>query len=60
MRRDGKKIVNGWMGKGEVEAETPARWRYPSVYEVNGTSFEEAGDGVFRSEDGRVLDVRTT
>ena len=59
-KRDGTKVLNGWVTKGEVEVATPRRWRYASVYEVNGTRFQEGGDGVFRSGDGRVLEVKTT
>ncbi|KAL8735767.1 MAG: hypothetical protein Q9166_000630 [cf. Caloplaca sp. 2 TL-2023] len=54
--------LNGWadeMEKGTAVIQTPKRWRYPSVYNVNGTDFRENGDGVFRSSDGRVLGLRT-
>lgn len=58
-KRGRREIVGGWLPVGEVEVGTPRRWRYPSVYEINGTRFEDAGDGNFRSKDGRVLELKT-
>ncbi|KAL8786045.1 MAG: hypothetical protein Q9213_003028 [Squamulea squamosa] len=58
-KRDGKKVVNGWARSGDVDVATPRRWRYPSLYEVNGTRFEEGGDGVFRNAKGTVLEVKS-
>lgn len=58
-KRGRRKVVDGWLPVGEVEVGTPRRWKYPSLYEVNGTRFEEREDGKFRSEDGRVLELRT-
>lgn len=49
--------LNGWAEKGEVRIATPPRWRYPSLYTVNGTNYRDGGDGVFRSEDGRVFNL---
>ena len=46
-KRDRKGILDGWLPVGQVEVGTPRRWKYPSVYEVNGTKFEDAGDGEF-------------
>ncbi|KAL8770405.1 MAG: hypothetical protein Q9209_003831 [Squamulea sp. 1 TL-2023] len=58
-KRDGKKVVNGWGGRGDVEVATPRRWRYPSLYKIDGTRFVEDGDGVFSSVEGTVLEVKT-
>ncbi|KAI4236571.1 MAG: hypothetical protein L6R40_006127 [Gallowayella cf. fulva] len=62
-RETGVKLLEESKGipKGEVVVRTPKRWRYPSIYEVNGTVFKEDGDrsGVFRSGDGRVLNLKT-
>ncbi|KAL8676989.1 MAG: hypothetical protein Q9186_006549, partial [Xanthomendoza sp. 1 TL-2023] len=56
----GSRDVPGGIPMGEVVVKMPRRWRYASVYEVNGTVFKEEGDrsGGFKSQDGRVLDLR--
>lgn len=56
-KRDQERKLNGWAEKGQVVIETPRRWRYPDVYNVNGTEYRDAGDGVFRSGDGKVLNL---
>lgn len=49
--------LNGWTERGEVTIATPMRWRYPELYEVNGTEFRDAGNGVYRSGDGRMFNL---
>lgn len=56
-KREKKERLNGWAQKGQVTVATPTRWRYPDVYEVNGTGYRDGGNGVFTSGDGRVLNL---
>ena len=56
--REVGKRLNGFAETGTVELVAPERWRYPSQYEINGTMYDKDVDGVFRSEDGEILDLK--
>lgn len=48
--------LNQWAKSGTAYIRPPARWRYPDLYEVNGTAFSAAGSGGYRSDDGQMLE----
>lgn len=49
--RRGRELAEAaWMGE---EGTTPIRWRKPDLYLIDG------GDGLFKSETGKVLDLIT-
>ncbi|KAL9598614.1 MAG: hypothetical protein Q9219_004359 [cf. Caloplaca sp. 3 TL-2023] len=56
-RQRQKPKLNDFAIQGQAVIETPSRWRYPDVYELNGTEYRNSGDDVFRSESGRILNV---
>ena len=35
----------------------PVRWRYPDLYEINGTNYTKVGVEGYRSSDGASLDL---
>ena len=49
--------LNGLAQQGTAYIQPPSRWRYPDVYEVNGTTYKDTGNGVYKSEAGRVLNL---
>ncbi|CAF9941648.1 hypothetical protein IMSHALPRED_002830 [Imshaugia aleurites] len=56
-KRDGTERLNGWAQHGTAYISTPSRWRYPSVYGVNGTNYTDPGNGSYVSGDGRILNL---
>ncbi|KAL8916421.1 MAG: hypothetical protein Q9208_008522 [Pyrenodesmia sp. 3 TL-2023] len=44
---------------GHVGFQRRRRWRYPSTYTVNGVDYWKGRDGVYRSKEAGVLDLRS-
>ncbi|KAI4193870.1 MAG: hypothetical protein LQ350_008104 [Teloschistes chrysophthalmus] len=49
--------LNSWASTGTAYLSAPTRWRRPDLYRINGTNFTDSGDGVYRTEDGRTLNL---
>ncbi|KAL9581077.1 MAG: hypothetical protein Q9212_004111 [Teloschistes hypoglaucus] len=56
-KRDHDPKLNGFASQGQATIQRPSRWIYPSSYTLNGTKYADAGDGVYRSLDGRILNT---
>lgn len=51
--------LNAWAPRGTAYIQPPSRWRYPSLYSVNGTNYTDSGNEVYMSRDGRTLNFST-
>ena len=47
--------LNDWAPRGTAYIQPPPRWRYPSLYSINGTTYTDSGNGLYMSRDGRTL-----
>ena len=47
--------LNDWAPRGTAYIQPPSRWRYPTLYSINGTNYTDSGNGIYRSRDGRKL-----
>ncbi|KAL8959156.1 MAG: hypothetical protein Q9193_003931 [Seirophora villosa] len=56
-KRDRAHILNSQAPRGTAYLQAPRRWRHPDLYRINGTNYTDSGDGVFRAEDGRSLNM---
>lgn len=56
-KRDHVPRLNGFASQGQATIQRPSRWRYPNSYTMNGTKYAHAGDDVYRSLDGSVLNM---
>lgn len=46
--------------KGQVYAQSPTQWVYPSIVEVDGVRYENGGEGlVYKDATGKILDLAT-
>ena len=43
--------LNGWAQRGMACTRPPVRWRYPDLYEINGTNYTKVGVEGYRSSD---------
>ena len=51
--------LNDWAPRGTAYIQPPSRWRYPSLYSINGTNYTASENGVYISRDGRTLNFNT-
>lgn len=58
-KRDRTQRLNAWAPRGTAYISSPWRWRHPDLYRTNETDYTDAGDGVYKSADGRVLNLTT-
>ena len=49
--------LNGWAQRGMAYIRPPVRWRYPDLYEINGTNYTKVGVEGYRSSNGASLDL---
>lgn len=57
-KRDGGRRLNSFARPGTAYIQAPTRWRYADTYTINRTEYRAAGNGTFRSDDGRLLQLR--
>lgn len=58
-KRDRTQRPNAWAPRGTAYISSPWRWRHPNLYRTNQTDYTDAGQGVYKSVDGRVLNLTT-
>lgn len=58
-KRGRTEALNSWASHGTAYVQPPIRWRRPDLYSVNGTNYTSAGDGIYKAEDGRLLNLTT-
>ncbi|KAL9014900.1 MAG: hypothetical protein Q9173_000455 [Seirophora scorigena] len=56
-KRDSARILTSQAPRGTAYLQAPRRWRHPDLYRINGTNYTDSGDGVYRAEDGRFLNM---
>lgn len=49
--------LNSWSSHGTAYIQAPGRWRYPTLYSVNGTNYTALDNGLYASPDGKSLNL---
>ena len=56
-KRSNELKTNDWISTGTAYIQSPKRWRYPSLYSVNGTNYTRVAEGLYKNQDGMILDL---
>ena len=49
--------LNDWSPHGTAYIQAPGRWRYPTLYSVNGTNYTAFDNGLYASLNGKTLNL---
>ena len=49
--------TNDWTPRGTAYIQSPGRWRYPSLYSINGTNYTRVAEGLYKNHDGMNLNL---
>ncbi|KAI4086085.1 MAG: hypothetical protein LQ344_007863 [Seirophora lacunosa] len=56
-RRRGVDRLNSFARQGTAYIRPPKRWRFADAYNISGILYSDSGDGLFKSEDGKILNL---
>lgn len=49
--------LNSFARQGTAYIRPPKRWRFADAYNISGILYSDSGDGLFKSEDGKILNL---
>lgn len=55
--RHNERRLNSFVSTGTAYIQAPTRWRYADTYNISGKVYHDAGDGLFTSDDGSMLNL---